>query len=317
MPISLAGVSHNTAPLAVRERAAVPAAALPALAGRFAAQWGGAAVVLATCARTEVYAAHPDPGAATAFFRAVFPDVPPAALYRARNEVAAAHLYTVVAGLDAPVPGEREIAHQVRRAYAAARAAATLPAALCRLFERALGAGRRIRARCERGRHAPSLLREAVARAAAGGGMPPAVIIGTGRAAQGLLTALARRGADTIVVSRRHRERAQALAAPHGMRSAPYDELAALLAGAGAAFTATDSPHAVLTAAHIVPRRGRLLTVIDLSFPRGAAPEIGTLPDVRLLTLDDLRVPDAFPGQAALRTELRARAVRAWAGGTA
>ena len=60
MHITLVGINHNTAPVAVRERFAFSLEELPAALPRF----GGAAVLLSTCNRTEVYVAAHHPIAA-------------------------------------------------------------------------------------------------------------------------------------------------------------------------------------------------------------------------------------------------------------
>ena len=57
MPLIALGLNHQTAPLALRERVAFDAAALPAALAALRAQPGVAeAALVSTCNRTEVYA---------------------------------------------------------------------------------------------------------------------------------------------------------------------------------------------------------------------------------------------------------------------
>ena len=119
------GISHKTAPVALRERVALP----DALAAEFMSRLLGGgdvqeAVVISTCNRTEIYAVAPDPVAAeTAVLgqlarRAeIRPTELAEPIYSLRNCDAARHLYRVTAGLDAMIVGEAEIQGQVRLAY--------------------------------------------------------------------------------------------------------------------------------------------------------------------------------------------------------
>jgi glutamyl-tRNA reductase len=52
--LTLAGISHRTAPLEVRERLAIPADALPSALAQLGSRFG-AGTILATCNRLEVY----------------------------------------------------------------------------------------------------------------------------------------------------------------------------------------------------------------------------------------------------------------------
>ncbi|MBX6723301.1 MAG: glutamyl-tRNA reductase, partial [Dactylosporangium sp.] len=58
MKLLVVGVSHRTAPVALLEQLAVPAAEAPRVLGELLAQsYVGEAVLLSTCNRVEVYAA--------------------------------------------------------------------------------------------------------------------------------------------------------------------------------------------------------------------------------------------------------------------
>ena len=148
------GLSHKTAPVALRERLAFTEPGAVALAQRLTA---GAevreAVVLSTCNRTEVYLVVGDPvrrrGAG-----AGDPGRPRGArlrrswrgsIYAPRNCDAARQLYRVTAGLESMIVGEAEIQGQVKRAFEAAlRAGCTGPLSN-RLWSAALSTGKRVR----------------------------------------------------------------------------------------------------------------------------------------------------------------------------
>jgi glutamyl-tRNA reductase len=112
--LALVGASFRSAPVELRERLAVGTNELGALTVRMAGD--GEAIVLATCARTEVYLASGDRSGAPARARAV-----PAsraglaagdlkdALYTVEDEAVVLHLFRVAAGLESLVPGESQI----------------------------------------------------------------------------------------------------------------------------------------------------------------------------------------------------------------
>ncbi|HEY9457849.1 MAG TPA: hypothetical protein VIQ56_08090, partial [Gaiella sp.] len=150
MKLALAGISHHTASVELRERVAIDLEAASALARRLAHGGGKAqeAVVLSTCNRTELYLAADDhdrlaqaaDDALLALAGADSAALAPLA-YRLADESAALHLFRVAAGLDSLVPGEGEILGQVRDAFEAGSPGPLLD----RTFRMALHAGRRAR----------------------------------------------------------------------------------------------------------------------------------------------------------------------------
>ena len=132
MRILCAGLSHKTAPLALREQLAfAPEQIAPAL-GQLRNRWAdGQYLLLSTCNRTEVYAVRPLHGRPReeelARWLADFHPHPAArledSLYVHTGQAAVAHLFAVAAGLDSLVPGEPQIVAQIKDALAASRTA--------------------------------------------------------------------------------------------------------------------------------------------------------------------------------------------------
>jgi glutamyl-tRNA reductase len=145
------GISHNTAPVEIRERIALTDSA----AERFLAELGDTAseaVVLSTCNRTELYLVATDPvetESAVLGLLARRAGIRPTELlesiYSHRNCDAARHLYRVTSGLDSMVIGEAEVQGQVKRAYEQALAARTTGPLTNQLFRAALATGKRVR----------------------------------------------------------------------------------------------------------------------------------------------------------------------------
>ena len=122
MTLTLVGLSHQSTPVAVRERAFVSLAQAGELAASLAED--GEAVCLSTCNRTELYLGAEDAAAAESTGVATLADLAGLdrasvlpGLYRLYDEAAALHLFRVAAGLDSLVPGEAEILGQVREAF--------------------------------------------------------------------------------------------------------------------------------------------------------------------------------------------------------
>src|SRR5206468_4658183 len=129
MPIAILGLSHHSAPLDVREKAAVaPERQLEALA-QLAAQPGMAeAALVSTCNRTELILRTDDVEAARAWLAAHARQAGVALeshLYCHLDEDAVRHLFRVACGLDSMVLGEPQILGQVKQAVKTAQAAGT------------------------------------------------------------------------------------------------------------------------------------------------------------------------------------------------
>ena len=145
MEILLTGLNHATAPIEVRERAAVAPGGLPAALRELTRRPSiREAYVLSTCNRTEVLIAADDResglGELARFFaartgldsRALEPS-----LYRHAGPDAVGHLFTVASGLDSMVLGETEILGQTKSAYSAAVKAKATGKVLNRLLHTA------------------------------------------------------------------------------------------------------------------------------------------------------------------------------------
>src|SRR4051812_38670827 len=124
----LIGVSHKTAPVAVRERLAVePDATASALAELTALAAVREAAMISTCNRVELYVAADDADRAAADLASVLARRAGVAvadlaehLYQHRDAAAVRHLFRVASSLDSLVVGEPQILGQTKQAYDAA-----------------------------------------------------------------------------------------------------------------------------------------------------------------------------------------------------
>jgi glutamyl-tRNA reductase len=298
------GVSHKTAPVALRERLSLPTGRsedfLRDLRGDPEVQ---EAVAISTCNRTEVYVVAGDPVeaetvvlGALARRAGIRPTELAGSMYALRNCDAARHLFRVAAGLESMVVGEAEVQGQVRRAWDDARATGASGVLTDHLFGAALAAGRRVRAETAvaRGHASISAVAVALAREVLGElDGRSAVLLGAGETSELTARALSEQGVEAIFVANRRQQRALALARRFGGQAAGLDELPDRLARADILVSATSSPHPIVGAAEVAEvmraRHGRRLLLVDLAVPRDIEPECGEVEGVALYDVDDLQ----------------------------
>ena len=305
MSVVVVGLSHRTAPLDLLERMAVPPDRLPkALGDLVARDFVSEAVVLSTCHRVEVYAVAERFHGAMADVRHFLSElsfVPPEEfsdhLYVHYDDAAAAHLFSVAAGLDSVVLGESQVLGQVRDAWERAREEEAAGSRLSLLFRQALEVGKRARSETAIARGITSLSQAAVAMASER--LPDlagrkVVVLGAGEMGAGLVDEVAEADVpgSQVTVANRTWARAEQLAERAGGRAVTLDRLPAALTDADLLLTSTGATHVVLSAADLsralAPRRDRPLLIVDLGMPRDVEPAVAGLPGVSLLGLAEV-----------------------------
>jgi glutamyl-tRNA reductase len=298
------GVSHKTAPVALRERVALSERE----ATRFASGAADSpdvreAVAISTCNRTEVYLVVGDPVAAEttvlgmlARRAGIRPTELAEVIYSPRNCDAARHLYRVTAGLESMIVGEAEVQGQVKRAYEAALAADCTGPLTNRLFTAALTTGKRVRGETGVGASRLSVPSVAVGLARDVLGdltQRHVVVIGAGETSELTAQALADQGLRTIFVANRHADRARSLAQRFGGSVVSLDGLPEQLTLADIVVASTSSPHPIVGADELElvcrAREGRPLLMIDIAVPRDIDARCSELPGVTLYDIDDLQ----------------------------
>lgn len=297
MHITLVGISHKTAPVAVRERFVFAAEELPEALPLF----GGAAVLVSTCNRTEVYlTAHHGitPGSVITMLRELKSDVeaPDDIFYHKTDLDAARHLFRVAAGVESMVLGESEILGQVRTAFAAATAAGTHNAVLSQLFHTAIRVGRKARSDTGIGRHAVSISSTATKLAERTlGDLPSRTVLVVSAGEAGKLTArsLTKHGVKKLFVTSRTPARAKELARDLGGRQVPFGKLGAAMAKADMVITSSAAPGFLIGKPEVkeatANRNGRPLLLIDIAVPRDVDPAVRGESNVELYDMDDIQ----------------------------
>ena len=300
MHVSLAGINHRTAPVEVREKAAISPDGLPAHLHllRRHLQHG---IILSTCNRTEVYITGSHIGdleqACVDFLCKSMGLTESTApyLYVMSDRVAIEHLFDVSCGLDSMVIGEYEVLGQVGQALIEAEKSGTINLPLRHVFESAISTGRRARNETGISRNPLSISSIAVNKALdivndIGG--CKIVIIGAGEAGRLALRVASSRGAADIAVVSRTLERAVRITDTCGGRPVGPDMLAAELRDTDIVIACAASPHPVLRRGQVseaISARPQLpLIIIDIALPRNVEPDVGGIDNVHLYNIDDL-----------------------------
>jgi glutamyl-tRNA reductase len=301
--IQVAGLSHHTAPVEVREALAFPRARLPeALAAMRAAAGVEEVVILSTCNRVEVYVcARSAQGDALAKslltnFHGLTAGSFERHLYTREGADAVAHLFRVAAGLDSMVLGETQVTAQVKAAYELAAAERTVGRVFHRLFQRSLSVAKRVRTcsgidsgRASVGSVAVQLAQRIFETLAD----RTVLLIGAGQTGEVVLRSLRAAGARTTLVANRTFSRADALARECGGAAVHFDRLLENLARADIVISSTEAPHCVIRRCDVEnalrARRGRSLFLIDIAVPRDIEPSAAGLAGCFLYNVDDLQ----------------------------
>ncbi len=302
--IILIGLSHKTAPVALRECIAfTPEETEIALIGLRDSEIVSEAMVFSTCNRVEVLMAAGNPEKAVAFTKemlAASKRLPVAqfsdALYIHHGDEAVRHIFRVASSLDSMVVGEPQILGQIKDAYLRATRQRTSGPLLNRLLHRAFFVAKRIRSETGIGDRAVSISYAAIELARKIFGSlkgKKVMLIGAGEMAELAVEHLMGQQVASIIVANRTFERGLALAKRFNGQAIHFDEWVALLKEVDIVISSTGSPEIVVTYRQVKKclrdRRNRPLFLIDIAVPRDIDPKIHRLSNTYVYDIDDLK----------------------------
>ncbi|GIX46580.1 MAG: glutamyl-tRNA reductase [Candidatus Tectimicrobiota bacterium] len=303
MTVAVVGLSHKTAPVAVRERLAFPESQLHAPLQQFQDEAIAELVILSTCNRVELYLETPDPQAAfascvrfLAAYHHLAPETFASYLYHLQEAEAVRHLFRVAASLDSMVVGEPQILGQVKAAYLAAQAAGRTGTVLSQLFARALGVGKAVRSETGISDHPVSVSYAAVElarRIFANLAQRTVLVLGAGDMAALTVRHLRAQGVQQVFVTSRTPARAARLAQELDAKAIPLEAFPAHLPQTDIVISSTSAPQPLIDRAMVQEamrlRRGEPMFFIDIAVPRDVDPAVNTLENVFLYDIDDLQ----------------------------
>ena len=317
------GANHRSSGMALRDRLFIEARALPAFIASLRAGGLRQGIVLSTCDRIEVQAAHPDPAEAErivldalAAHGAVGAAEMEGQTYALADEAAVRQVFAVAGSLDSLVVGEPEVLGQVKDAYALAKELGFAGPEMDALMQAALAAAKRIRSETDIGRRPVSIAAAAVevAREILGDLAPrAALVLGGGDMGEILVREMRSAGLKALTVAHPEPRRAEAWARAFGCHAAALEPLVERLAGADVVLASLGARRHAIGADAVREalrlRRRRPVFLVDAAVPGDIEPAVNDLDGAFLYTLDDLeRV--AMRGRAGRELEAdRARRV--------
>jgi glutamyl-tRNA reductase len=313
----LLGINHNTAPIEVRERLAIPAGRLADATRTLVHQPGiREGLILSTCNRVELLTLQDETPEATAqttgeakanllrflheYFAVPPGDIQPH-LYEFREGEAVRHLFRVASSLDSMVVGEPQILGQVKEAYTIAREAGAVQSNLESLLQRTFTVAKKVRSETQIGSSSVSIASIAVdlARKIFGALQGKTVLlVGAGKMSELAARHLIQHGASSILITNRTQARAEKLAAEFLHASVttaiiPFDALYEQADRADIVITSTGAPQKIFGRSHgqhfLHRRRNRPMFFIDIAVPRDVDPRMNEVEGCFVYDIDDLQ----------------------------
>lgn len=307
MIIAVEGISHNTAPVEVREQFALTRQRQESILAQLRTLPGiRESAILNTCNRVELYVVADQESSITRASIMTFLPRDRARpqlsnyhqyIYNLRNAKAIRHLFRVSASIDSMILGEPQILGQVKQAIQLARQCNSAGTVLNKLFEYAIAFGKRVRSQTDIGKGTVSVPVAAVSLIfehfdSLDG--KTIVLIGTGKMNKLAARRLVENSNTQLYIASRDFARAKSFA-NHVPGAQPIEFNFALrcLMEADIVLSCTDAPHYLIYRAQIEEimreRKFRPLMIIDISVPRNVEPEVQNIKGITLFNIDDLQ----------------------------
>ena len=312
MSLITLGLNHKTTPLELRERLAfTPQNLREALNSLIKVHGVNEAAILSTCNRTELYCNLLDAGAAdpdalseddkrliewfSGFHGMKTTDIE-GHLYVYGHKQSIRHAMEVASGLDSMVLGEPQITGQMKQAYVIASHEGTIGQMLGKLFQHSFSVAKQVRTDTAIGSSPVSVAFAATSLARQIFGDlndSSALMIGAGETIELAARHLKSQQISRIIVANRSLERAQLLADEFDGEAINLQHIGDHLHRADIVIASTASPLPVLgkgTVERALKKRKHApIFMVDLAVPRDIEPEVNSLDDVYLYTVDDLQ----------------------------
>lgn len=309
MPSNLVviGINHDSASVAVRERVAFAPECVPKAISELMAETRlSEGVILSTCNRTEIYGWFGTEGEAALAgdevvawlcnYHAIALDDLATCTYRSHGIAGLTHLVRVTAGLNSMVLGEPQIFGQIKSAFAVSQESGGIGDSLSKLFPEAFRLAKRVRTDTAIGENPVSVAYAAVdlaGRIFSDLSNRTALLLGAGETIELVARHLNEAGLGKLIVANRTLKRAETLADQFGAEAILLADVTERLPSADILISSTASQLPILgkgaVEEAIKARRYRPALLIDLAIPRDIEPQVASLSDIYLYTVDDLR----------------------------
>ncbi|OCG59584.1 glutamyl-tRNA reductase [Gilliamella sp. GillExp13] len=321
MSITIFGVNHKTAPVALRERLAFPNEIVDkALYSLYQHPLVDGCVILSTCNRTEIYLSYEHQTDYLRLkqsveswlgqFHHLDVDLYQDSFYWYDGQQAVEHLMSVASGLDSMIIGEPQILGQVKQAYSFAQEQNCLSVQLKKLFQKVFHVAKIVRSETNIGTNTASVAYAAclVARHLfSDTSNLNIMLVGAGETIELISRYLKPHGFNQVIIANRTREKALKLAVDIDAEIISLPDIANRLKDVDIVISSTASPLPIIGKGMVErtlrARNHRKMLFIDLAVPRDVEEEVSQLNNVHLYTIDDL--------QKTIESNLEQRAIAA------
>ena len=301
----LLGLSHKTAPVETRELLSLPQAQIPAFYERLIEAGVDEAVYVATCNRVEIYMTAEDCESAIETIKKLMEyytrlphDAFMSSIYAKHGTDVVKHLLNVTASLDSMVVGENEITGQVKSCFSKAVECGVTGSVLNRLFHRAFKTAKRVKTETGISKNPLSIASIAVERAKKifhDFSDKTVLLVGAGEMGELILKYLVKDNLNKIVVANRTVENAKKVCLDMNFEAdiIPLAKLDKALTEVDIVISSVTAPHHVITKRDMelimMERAGSPLVIIDIAVPRNVEPSVGSIENVYLHNIDNLK----------------------------
>ncbi|MDO5036984.1 MAG: glutamyl-tRNA reductase [Tissierellia bacterium] len=295
MEFFVVGINHHICPIEVRERVHFSDSNQIEASNALLSDSIQELVILSTCNRSEIYGmsrqAQEDTALIQAFYKDFFQvdDLADYFFVKTGRE-ALRHLFNVTMGLDSLVIGEDQILGQVTDAHLNAMEIGSSKKILNKIFREAITLAKRTKTET-------TVSEEPISIAYLGVQLikneldlrgKKAAIVGVGQMGQLALDYLLEAGAQISICNRTYANSLRVAQKYDPIDIVPFEDLIDLVKASDVFVSATASPHTILKAGDLGPRKDPLY-IMDLSLPRDIDPDIGQLEAVKLYDIDHLQ----------------------------
>jgi glutamyl-tRNA reductase len=303
MKILVVGINHKTSTIESREKFFLTTTERELLLSAFKNEPSVfASIILSTCNRCEIYASVGDDFQPHEILKKLFSlkhqsqthDLQKL-FYVLEGREALLHLLRVACGLDSLILGEKQILGQIKEAVLLSRQNAMMDRTFNILTNVVLETAKKARreTRIDFGGSSVSWASVMMAQNVLGSlDGKTVLILGSGKMGGLAVKQLLNKGVKKIYIMSRTVEKAQELAKDRGGTAVPFWEMKEILPQVDVCICSASCTHYLIDRDLIEntmqARNGQKLVCIDISVPRNIDPRVAEVPDVFLVTVDDL-----------------------------
>jgi glutamyl-tRNA reductase len=298
MQIGVLGVTHERAPVEIREQIAFTDKQKLALMEALVGETTDEMVILATCNRSEIYFAsshiQQTLTQAKAYIEQFLNIQIDEYFFCLEDELAIEHLFRVTTGLDSAIVGEDQILGQVKSALEFSKEAGGVSKFLNKAFREAITFAKKMHTLYKVSEHPLSLAYIGVSvlkREVKDLQYKKALVVGTGEMGKLVLRYLENENLQKVYAAIREQSKCKAMPLMKEFKQVewvPYEERYTLAEEVDIIFSVTSSPHKIFKQSKY-PSVSKKQWLFDLALPRDMEEGLGQRPFATLYNIDHLK----------------------------